>query len=84
VITIGIQTAIELKGNPNITVILIGRVATKDSSAIKGTLGLSILDYVNIDTLFTSANGFSLTNGIIDFNLYEVSLKKEMIKRQIR
>jgi len=36
VITSGIQTAIELKENPNITVILIGGVATKGSSAIAG------------------------------------------------
>ncbi|MFA1819999.1 DeoR/GlpR family DNA-binding transcription regulator [Virgibacillus oceani] len=81
VVTSGIQTAIELKENPNITTILIGGVATSGSSAIEGTLGLEILDSLNIDTMYTSANGFSLSNGLTDFNLYEISLKKEMIKK---
>ncbi|WP_404459564.1 DeoR/GlpR family DNA-binding transcription regulator [Oceanobacillus kapialis] len=81
VVTSGIQTALLLKENPSITVILIGGVATRVSSAIEGTLGISILDNVNIDTMYTSAKGFSISNGLTDFNLYEVFLKIEMIKR---
>lgn len=81
VVTSGIHTAIELKENPNITTILIGGVVTKGSSAVEGLLGLEILDSLNIDTMFTSANGFSMSNGLTDFNLYEISLKKEMIKK---
>jgi len=81
VITNGIQTALELKENPSFTVILIGGVLTKGSSFIEGTLGLNILDQVNIDIMFTSANGFSIEKGLTDFNLYEVQLKKEMINK---
>lgn len=81
VITSGIQTALELIENPEITVILVGGVITKGSGAIEGTLGLNILDSVNIDTMFTSSNGFTFESGLTDFNLYEVTLKKEMIKR---
>ncbi|MFD1449050.1 DeoR/GlpR family DNA-binding transcription regulator [Oceanobacillus profundus] len=81
VVTSGVQTALELKENPDITVILIGGVVTKGSTSIEGKLGLSILDYVNIDMMFTSANGFTVENGLTDFNLYEVELKKEMVKR---
>jgi len=81
VITSGIQTAMELKENPDITVILIGGVVTKGSAATEGTLGLNILDYINIDTVFTSSNGYTFESGLTDFNLYEVSLKKEMIKK---
>ncbi|MHA6250765.1 DeoR/GlpR family DNA-binding transcription regulator [Oceanobacillus sp. CAU 1775] len=81
VVTNGIQTAIELKENPRITTIIIGGVATKDSSAIEGTLGLDILDSLNIDFMFTSANGFSVTQGLTDFNLYEISLKRELMNR---
>src|SRR5690625_2084296 len=44
VVTNGIQTALELKETPSITVILIGGVLTKGSSFIEGTLGLNILD----------------------------------------
>lgn len=81
VVTSGLQTAIELKENPNITVILIGGVVSKGSSAVEGTLGLDLLDQVYIDTMYTSANGFTIENGLTDFNLYEVSLKREMSKR---
>ncbi|WP_071393381.1 DeoR/GlpR family DNA-binding transcription regulator [Bacillus tuaregi] len=81
VVTSGLQTALELKDNPDITVILVGGLVTKGSTSIEGTLGVSILDNVNIDIFFTSANGFSVESGLTDFNLYEISLKKEMIKR---
>ncbi|CDQ19374.1 DeoR/GlpR family DNA-binding transcription regulator [Halobacillus karajensis] len=81
VVTSGILTALELKENPDITVILIGGVLTNRSSSIEGTLGLSILEHVNIDIMFTSGNGFSVENGLTDFNLYEVALKKELVKR---
>lgn len=79
VVTNGIQTALELIENPSITVILIGGVLTKGSKFIEGTLGLDILDQVNIDIMFTSANGFSIEKGLTDFNLYEVQLKREMV-----
>lgn len=81
VVTSGLQTALELKDNPDITVILIGGVVTNKSTSIEGTLGINILDHVNIDIMFTSANGFSIESGLTDFNLYEVELKKEIVKR---
>ncbi|WP_431801327.1 DeoR/GlpR family DNA-binding transcription regulator [Halobacillus andaensis] len=81
VVTSGVLTALELKENPDITVILIGGVLTNRSSSIEGTLGLSILEHVNVDIMFTSGNGFSVENGLTDFNLYEVALKKELIKK---
>ncbi|WP_226037069.1 DeoR/GlpR family DNA-binding transcription regulator [Aquibacillus saliphilus] len=81
VITSGVKTALELNENPNITVILIGGMLTKGSSSLEGTLGLSILEQVNIDLMFTSANGFTPDAGFTDFNLYEVQLKKELIKK---
>lgn len=81
IVTTGLQTALELKENPDITVILVGGVVTNKSTSIEGTLGLDILDSVNIDIMFTSANGFTVENGLEDFNLYEVQLKREIVKR---
>jgi len=81
VVTTGIHTALELNQNPDITVILLGGVATKGSSSIEGILGLDILNHINIDMMFTSANGFSSENGLTDFNIYEVQLKKEIVSR---
>ncbi|MCP3027821.1 DeoR/GlpR family DNA-binding transcription regulator [Halobacillus sp. A5] len=81
VVTSGVLTALELKENPDITVILIGGVVTNRSSSIEGTLGLSILEHVHIDMMFTSGNGFSVESGLTDFNLYEVALKRELVKK---
>lgn len=81
VVTSGIQTALELKDNPSITVILVGGVVTNGSTSIEGKLGVSILDHVNIDIMFTSASGYTVTDGLTDFNLYEVELKREMVSR---
>lgn len=84
VVTSGIQTALELKENPNLTVIVIGGVVTQGSSSIEGNLGIDILNHINIDLMFTSAGGFSLEEGLTDFNLYEVQLKRELIQRAPR
>lgn len=78
VVTTGLQSALELNQNSEVTVILIGGLVSKTTSSIESTLGSNILDHVKIDTMFTSANGFSLKNGLSDFNLYEVELKKEI------
>ncbi|MRH42764.1 DeoR family transcriptional regulator [Aquibacillus halophilus] len=81
VITSGVKTALELNENPNITVILLGGMLTKGSSSLEGTLGLGILEQVNIDLMFVSASGFTPDAGLTDFNLYEVQLKRELIKK---
>ena len=81
VVTTGLHTALELKENPNLIVIMVGGVVTSRSSSIEGTLGIELLDSINIDMMFTSANGFTVENGLEDFNLYEVALKKEIAKR---
>lgn len=84
IVTTGVMTALELKDNTNLTVILIGGVLTNKSTSIEGTLGLETLNHVNIDVMFTSGNGFSFENGLTDFNFYEVELKKQLVKRSAR
>jgi len=84
VITNGLSTALELKENPNINVILLGGIARMGSMAIEGLLGKSILDQINVDTMFTSANGFTVEDGLTDFNVYEVELKKLMVEKAER
>nr|WP_322787446.1 DeoR/GlpR family DNA-binding transcription regulator [Bhargavaea ginsengi] len=81
IVTTGLHTALELKENPNLIVIMVGGVVTSQSSSIEGTLGIELLDSINIDMMFTSASGFTIENGLEDFNLYEVALKKEIAKR---
>jgi DeoR/GlpR family transcriptional regulator of sugar metabolism len=80
VITNGIYTMLALKEMPNITVIFIGGIVTKNSGSIEGLLGADILNHINADCGFISANGFTLNEGLTDFNVYEVELKKAMLK----
>lgn len=58
---------------------LIGGVVKQTSNAIESTLGAEILKKINISKLFISAHSFSIENGLSDFNLYEVELKKLML-----
>lgn len=84
VVTTGILTALELKDNPDITVIVIGGVLTNRSTSIEGILGIELLNKLHIDIMFTSGNGFSIENGLTDFNMYEVELKKHIVQRANR
>ena len=74
----------ELKENPGINVILVGGMARMGSMGLEGLLGTSILDKINIDTMFTSASGFSIEEGLTDFNVYEVELKRKWLKSHIK
>lgn len=80
IVTNGINTALELNQNRDITVILLGGILQKSSPILEGSLGIDLLAKINIDTFFVSANGFTTTNGMQDFSVYEVELKKHMVK----
>ncbi|SFA41351.1 MULTISPECIES: DeoR/GlpR family DNA-binding transcription regulator [Parageobacillus] len=84
VLTNGIYTALELRDNPEITVIMLGGIVRMGSSSIEGTLGANILNNINVDIMFTSAHGFTFENGLMDFNIYEVELKKAMVESSNR
>ncbi|HWO95869.1 MAG TPA: DeoR/GlpR family DNA-binding transcription regulator [Bacillus sp. (in: firmicutes)] len=79
VVTSGINTALELHEHPDITVILLGGIVKRGSYSLEGSLGINILNQINIDLMFTSANGFSFESGLSDFSVYEVELKKAMV-----
>lgn len=76
VVTNGIYTAIALKDYPNLKVILIGGLVTCQSGSIEGILGKEIISKINIDTAFVSAHGFTLEEGLTDFNIYECEIKR--------
>lgn len=81
IITNGLENAILLKENTNLTVLIIGGFAQKGSNALTGRIDSQILDIYNIDYFFVSSNGITIQNGLTDFSLNEVELKKEMIKQ---
>src|SRR5690606_27460796 len=61
-------------------VILVGGVLRKGSVAMEGSLGNEILKKINVDVMFTSARGFNSEDGLTDFNVYEVELKRSMVE----
>ncbi|MCM3567345.1 DeoR/GlpR family DNA-binding transcription regulator [Neobacillus mesonae] len=79
VVTSGIATAAMLKENPYLTVIIIGGIVRNSSNSVEGLLGEELLKKINIDLLFTSAHAFNTRDGLSDFSLYEVELKKVMV-----
>ncbi|ENH95895.1 DeoR family transcriptional regulator [Gracilibacillus halophilus YIM-C55.5] len=81
VLTNGISAAIELRDNPSITVILLGGMLRNGSMALEGEFGLNILNQIHVDTMFTSARGFTTEEGLTDFSVFEVELKKNLVKR---
>jgi DeoR/GlpR family transcriptional regulator of sugar metabolism len=78
VVTNGLVTAQELNRNPRINVILIGGVLRSGSSNLEGLLGKDLLTKIHADIFFTSAHGFSITEGLTVFDVYEAELKKLM------
>ncbi|WP_332631774.1 DeoR/GlpR family DNA-binding transcription regulator [Halalkalibacter flavus] len=84
IVTNGIYTALELRDVAEFTVILIGGVIRAGSSALESTIDAGVLKKINVDIMFTSASGFDFENGLTDFNVYEVELKKEMVEASNR
>lgn len=80
IITNGLENAVLLKENPNLTVLVVGGFVSQDSNAITGNIDSQILEMYHIDYFFLSANGFTLENGLTDFSLPEVQLKKQMVQ----
>lgn len=81
VITNSLYTALELKDNPNIKVILTGGLITTNSYSLEGLLGENLIKSIHADLCFASAKGFTINEGLTDFNIYESELKKVLAKR---
>ncbi|MCR1899422.1 DeoR/GlpR family DNA-binding transcription regulator [Irregularibacter muris] len=81
VLTNGLTTAMVLKQNPNLTVIVIRGIVKADSNTIHDEFQDPILDQFNIDKYFFSASGLSMESGFSEFNIQEVKSKKENIQR---
>lgn len=81
ILTNGIKVAEALKNNPNVTIILIGGILSRNSYAIESDLGVEILDKFNIHKSFLSSHAINIENGMTDFNMFEVKLKQKLIEK---
>jgi DeoR/GlpR family transcriptional regulator of sugar metabolism len=80
VVTNGINTAMALDNKPNVKQILVGGMVAKGTASLEGLLGKGMLEDINADIAFVSARGFSLEEGLTDFNILGCELKKEMMR----
>ncbi|WP_067838942.1 DeoR/GlpR family DNA-binding transcription regulator [Amphibacillus sediminis] len=81
ILTNGLSTAMILKQNPNLTVIILGGIARTDSNTIHDEFQDPILNRFNIDKYFFSASGLSIESGFSEFNIEEVKTKRENLQR---
>lgn len=79
VVTNSIGTAQLLQKNQRLQVILLGGTLGIQSNT-EGTLGISVFDSLNIKKCFVSGYGVSIEQGITDFSLLEIDLKKKFVE----
>lgn len=81
IVTNGIYTAMETRNESNFNVILLGGILRPKSGSVEGLLGSDMLNNISADLMFTSSHGFTVEDGLTDFNFYEVELKKKMVSK---
>lgn len=81
VITDGISTAMTLKENPYLFVIIVGGVVKPNSNSIDDDFDSNSLELFHIDKYFLSASGVSAESGLSEYNLGEIRTKEKMIKK---
>lgn len=80
IITNGIEVGLALAQNPSHTVILVGGTIRPDGTSVVGHLGEKILGDLHVKTAFVSCSGFSVEAGLTEIDIYEVDLKRKMIR----
>lgn len=79
VVTNSVGSAQLLQKSPRLQVILIGGTLGVQNNT-EGTLGAGLFNNLNIKKCFVSGFGVSIQQGITDFSLLEIDLKKKFIE----
>ncbi len=80
VITNGMYTALELGPLPAITTIVIGGQVRGDTGSLVGTLSAELLAKLHVGKGFFSAQGLTLSKGLMESTIVEGQLKELVIK----
>ncbi len=80
VFTNGIEVAFRLAENRSNKVILIGGLLRPETASLSGQFGSEMLKSVRVKKAFVSCSGWSPTLELMDGDLFEAQLKKEMIE----
>lgn len=79
VITNYIPIITELAENPGINIIIPGGILRNAEMAIVGQQAIDNILNIHVDIALLSTNGISLENGLTDFGLDEINVKKAML-----
>jgi ribose transport system substrate-binding protein len=80
VVTNGVDVAREMAEIRSNTVILIGGIMSQDGLSVTGSLAEKYLKDLHIRRAFVTCSGFSLAAGLTEFDLYQVSVKAQMVR----
>jgi DeoR family transcriptional regulator of aga operon/DeoR family fructose operon transcriptional repressor len=79
IITNGLRIALELAGQPGITVLLLGGRVRWEAMSVVGQLGDGIFDRINVQKAFLGAAGFTVESGLADATDEEAQIKRSMV-----
>jgi DeoR/GlpR family transcriptional regulator of sugar metabolism len=80
VITNSIAIAEELSDMEDYTIFLVGGVLKKEERCLIGSMAEKFIEQFHIDLTFVSCSGISLSEGITDYGIGELEVKKQMMK----
>ncbi len=80
VITNHIETARLLRGDPTKRIILLGGELKPDGLSVTGELGQVLLQHLKFNTAFISCVGFSMETGLMESDIREANLKRQIME----
>jgi len=81
ILTNSFQIASILMEKPHFTIIFVGGVVRNSEHCVVGDFAESFVTQFHADLFFMSVSGISLTEGLTDYGLSEIQLKKKMLAR---
>lgn len=81
VFTNGIEAAFRLASNPSTKVILTGGLLRLETASLGAPLGSGSLSGIHANKAFVSCTGWSLDLDLMDDDLFEVQIKRDMCER---
>jgi ribose transport system substrate-binding protein len=84
VVTNHLETARLLNGDPTKRVILLGGYLRPDGLSVTGEIGQEVLKSLHLHTAFISCAGFSLEAGLMEGDIQEANLKRQILLSAVR
>jgi DeoR family fructose operon transcriptional repressor len=84
IVTNSFQIAGLLMEKPGFSIIFVGGLVRNSEQCVVGDFAEAFIDQFHADTFFMSISGISLSEGLTDYGIGEIQLKKKMLERSKR